>query len=61
MSLCLMTPSLISIAFVLDFSPDVFLGTAAPLSLLALVCVLESFKLYFDIFIFFIIDSFSYF
>ena len=40
MSLCLMTPSLISIAFVLDFSPDVFLGTAAPLSLLALVCVL---------------------
>lgn len=56
-----MTPSLISIAFVLDFSPDVFLGTAAPLSLLALVCVLESFKLYFDIFIFFIIDSFSYF
>ena len=40
MSLCLMTTSLISIAFVLDFSPDVFLGTAAPLSLLALVCVL---------------------
>ena len=40
MSLCLMTSSLISIAFGLDFSPDVFLGTAAPLALLALVCVL---------------------
>lgn len=40
MSLCFMTPSLINIAFGLDFSPDVFLGTAAPLSYLSLVCVL---------------------
>lgn len=39
-SLCFMTPSLINIAFGLDFSPDVFLGTAAPLSYLSLVCVL---------------------
>lgn len=40
MSLCFMTPSLINIAFGLDFSPDIFLGTAAPLSYLSLVCVL---------------------
>ena len=40
MSLCFMTPSLISIAFGLNFAPDVFLGTAAPLSFLALICVL---------------------
>ena len=39
-SFCIMRPSLISIAFGLDFSPDVFLGTAAPLAFLALVCVL---------------------
>ncbi|MEJ6455950.1 hypothetical protein LH399_04270 [Fusobacterium nucleatum] len=40
MSLCFMTPSLISIAFGLNFALDVFLGTAAPLSFLALICVL---------------------
>ena len=40
MSLCFMTPSLISIAFGLNFAPDVFLSTAAPLSFLALICVL---------------------
>ena len=39
-SFCLVRPSLISIAFGLDFSPDVFLGTAAPLAFLSLICVL---------------------
>lgn len=39
-SFCFMSTSLISIAFGLDFSPDVFLGTAAPLAFLAIVCVL---------------------
>lgn len=40
LSFCLVRPSLISIAFGLDFSPDVFLGTAAPLAFLSLICVL---------------------
>ncbi|WP_314293361.1 DUF6798 domain-containing protein [Fusobacterium periodonticum] len=40
LSLCLMTDPLISISFGLNFAPDVFLGTAAPLTFLALVCVL---------------------
>lgn len=39
-TLCLMTSPLISISFGLNFAPDVFLGTAAPLTFLALVCVL---------------------
>lgn len=39
-SLCFMTSPFINIAFGLNFAPDVFLGTAAPLSFLALVCVL---------------------
>ncbi|EFE87067.1 hypothetical protein FUSPEROL_00991 [Fusobacterium periodonticum ATCC 33693] len=40
LSLCIMNSSLISISFGLNLAPDVFLGTAAPLSFLALVCVL---------------------
>ena len=38
-SFCLVRPSLISIAFGLDFSPDVFLGTAAPLRVLSYICI----------------------
>lgn len=40
LTLCLMTSPLISISFGLNFAPDVFLGTAAPLTFLSLICVL---------------------
>lgn len=57
-SLCLMTSPLISISFGLNFAPDVFLGTAAPLTFLALICVLGKKKYWLMAWILAIISTF---
>lgn len=57
-TLCLMTSPLISISFGLNFAPDVFLGTAAPLTFLALICVLGKEKYWLMAWILAIISTF---
>ena len=57
-SLFLMTSPLISISFGLNFAPDVFLGTAAPLTFLALICVLGKEKYWLMAWILAIVSTF---